>query len=193
MVFCLANLPCRYKRQRAECEKAPTSCEMGGFTRLLHTGKPDDLILEIPTFITNLMPSSIVEHADYAPLDRPYAFAQWLKAAPIKEKYVMMSDPDHLILKPLPNLILHHKEQGPVSYLYSYMDMTDDKLRPVIARHLGMREGDLTEEVSKRIPPTGPSPSFMSWEQLEKVVPLWQDLTVSIYKDPEAREVREFI
>lgn len=37
-----------YKKQRALCHMQPV-CDMGGFTRLLHTGEADDLMEEIPT------------------------------------------------------------------------------------------------------------------------------------------------
>lgn len=35
---------------------------MGGFTRLLHSGKADDLMDEIPTVVVDPLPSSLVEH-----------------------------------------------------------------------------------------------------------------------------------
>jgi hypothetical protein len=36
---------------------------MGGFTRLLHSGKPDDLMDEIPTVVVDPLPASMVEHS----------------------------------------------------------------------------------------------------------------------------------
>lgn len=38
-------------------------------------------------------------------LNRPYAFLQWINQARIPEKYVLMSEPDHIWLKPMPNLM----------------------------------------------------------------------------------------
>ena len=38
-------------------------------------------------------------------LNRPYAFLQWVTQATIPEKYVLMSEPDHIWLKPMPNLM----------------------------------------------------------------------------------------
>lgn len=40
---------------KAQCE-AVGQCDMGGFTRLLHSGAPDDLMDEIPTFVANPLP-----------------------------------------------------------------------------------------------------------------------------------------
>lgn len=38
-------------------------------------------------------------------LNRPYAFVQWTKKAKIPEKYVLMAEPDHVFLRPLPNFM----------------------------------------------------------------------------------------
>ena len=41
----------------------------------------------------------------YVVLNRPYAFVQWVKQAKIPERYVLMSEPDHIFLRPLPNFM----------------------------------------------------------------------------------------
>ena len=51
---------------------------MGGFTRLLHSGQPDDLMHEVPTFVAAPLPESVVAHEWYPVLNRPWAFAQWV-------------------------------------------------------------------------------------------------------------------
>ena len=38
-------------------------CEMGGWTRLLHSGEADDLMDELPTFLADPLPESVVPHA----------------------------------------------------------------------------------------------------------------------------------
>jgi len=40
---------------KAQCEAAG-QCDMGGFTRLLHSGHPDELMDEIPSFVANPLP-----------------------------------------------------------------------------------------------------------------------------------------
>lgn len=37
-------------------------CDMGGWTRLLHSGEEDDLMDEIPTFVADPLPESVVAH-----------------------------------------------------------------------------------------------------------------------------------
>ena len=49
-----------YLRVRAECQAQHGSdCQMGGFTRVLHSGQPDDLMGEIPTHVVQPL-----EHSD---------------------------------------------------------------------------------------------------------------------------------
>ncbi len=93
-----------YKKIKAQCE-AKGKCQMGGFTRLLHSGKADDLMDEIPSYVVNPLPPDKQDHKGYVVLNRPYAFAQWTQQVTIKEKYVIMSEPDHVWLKPMPNLM----------------------------------------------------------------------------------------
>ena len=106
----------RYKKQKHQCE-LDGDCEMGGFTRLLHSGKADDLMDEIPTMVVDPLPSDTVEHSWYVVLNRPYAFVQWIKKAQIPEKYVLMAEPDHVMIRPIPNYMTSERpgvlERGP--------------------------------------------------------------------------------
>ncbi len=38
-------------------------------------------------------------------LNRPYAFVQWVKTTQIPEKYVLMAEPDHVFIRPMPNFM----------------------------------------------------------------------------------------
>lgn len=112
----LPCLFCRYLRRKAECEQLQgDACEIGGFTRVLQSGKQDDLVGEVPTFIAKPYP----EEHDYPPLERPYAIQQWLEEADIPEQYVFLADPDHIFLRPIPNLI--GSDMRPVGYRFWYM------------------------------------------------------------------------
>lgn len=93
---------------------------MGGFTRLLHSGQPDDLMDEIPTFVAEPLPNSVVKHDSYPVLNRPYAFLQWIKAVNITEDYILMSEPDHIFLRPIPNLM--RKDTWPAAYPFFYIE-----------------------------------------------------------------------
>lgn len=118
------QLPCaayRYLKRKAECEQQlGTACEMGGFTRLLHSGEPDDLMDEVPTFVAQPLPNSVVEHESYPVLNRPYAFLQWIRATNITEDFILMSEPDHIFLRPIPNLM--RKDEWPAAYPFFYIE-----------------------------------------------------------------------
>ena len=45
------------KQQRACREQYGINCQMGGFTRLLHSGSDDELSEEIPTYVVSPLPS----------------------------------------------------------------------------------------------------------------------------------------
>ena len=78
---------------------------MGGFTRLLHSGQPDDLMDEIPTVVVDPLPAEMEELMNgYVVLNRPYGILQWVRKYldTIPEKYVLMSEPDHLFVRPPP-------------------------------------------------------------------------------------------
>ena len=175
-----------FKKIKKQCEAAG-QCNMGGFTRLLHTGQADDLMNEIPTFVAQPLPAEHPDHGwvvcarrgvwvgecgtdwcgwgrgglgswqslcggigrkwrarlqplpatsiaftpyrppnsppsspppppppprRYIVLNRPYALMQWVTKATIPEKYVLMSEPDHVWLKPMPNLMKGSRPGG---------------------------------------------------------------------------------
>ncbi|KAL0397640.1 UNVERIFIED_CONTAM: Hydroxyproline O-arabinosyltransferase RDN2 [Sesamum calycinum] len=50
--------------------------EMGKFTRILHSGNPDNLMDEIPTVVVDPLPEGL--DRGYVVLNRPWAFVQWL-------------------------------------------------------------------------------------------------------------------
>ncbi|KAM3287600.1 hypothetical protein P3S67_021030 [Capsicum chacoense] len=72
--------------------------EMGKFTRILHSGSPDNLMDEIPTFVVDPLPDGL--DRGYIVLNRPWAFVQWLEKATIEEEYILMAEPDHNFCEP---------------------------------------------------------------------------------------------
>lgn len=63
---------CRYKRQRDLCHSMGV-CDMGGFTRILHSGEADDLMDEVPTVVVDKLPESALKNSSYVVLNRPCA------------------------------------------------------------------------------------------------------------------------
>ncbi|KAG2242800.1 hypothetical protein Bca52824_095356 [Brassica carinata] len=148
-----------YWFKKAKASAGPGS-EMGGFTRILHNGKPDKYMDEIPTFVAQPLPSGMDQ--GYVVLNRPWAFVQWLQQTDIKEDYVLMSEPDHIIVKPIPNLA---KDGFGAAFPF----FTSNRRRPVT-----------------NIDPIGNSPVIVGKEALKKIAPTWMNVSLAMKKDPEA-------
>lgn len=148
--------------------------DMGGFTRVLHSGKPDNLMDEIPTFVVDPLPRGLDQ--GYIVLNRPWAFVQWLKQAHIEEEYILMAEPDHIIVKPIPNLATKHL---PAAFPFFYI--TPEKYEDVIRKFFPKDKGPVTN-----VDPIGNSPVIISKASLEKIAPTWLNVSLAMKKDPEA-------
>ncbi|KAK9831741.1 hypothetical protein WJX74_007749 [Apatococcus lobatus] len=169
----------QYKRVKAVCEAAG-KCEMGGFTRLLHEGKADELMREIPTFVADPLPADQAPDDGFVVLNRPYAFLQWVQQTTIPERYVLMSEPDHLWIKPLSNIMLGER---PIAFPFFYIEPWKDEFMPVTTKHLG----PLSKRQAEEIAPIGNAPTLLSWRDLKKVCPQWLNTSLAIYNDKESR------
>lgn len=76
-----------FLRQRTACHEQGV-CDMGGFTRLLHSGEADDLLDEIPSVVVDHLPASVLKASSYVVLNRPFAFMEWLQKVSIPERCV---------------------------------------------------------------------------------------------------------
>ena len=167
-----------YKKIKKQCEKEG-HCDMGEFTRLLHSGKPDDLMDEIPTFVAKELPPKHPHHG-YIVLNRPYAFLQWMKKATIKEKYILMGEPDHLWLKPMPNLM---DGENPAAFPFFYIEPTSPKFIHITEKFVGKID---TPEQKARLFPIGSSPTLLSVKDMKKIAPIWYNVSLAVHNDDEA-------
>ncbi|KAG5244413.1 hydroxyproline O-arabinosyltransferase [Salix suchowensis] len=147
--------------------------EMGGFTRILHSGKPDKFMEEIPTFIAQPLPSGMDQ--GYIVLNRPWAFVQWLQKANIKEDYILMAEPDHIIVKPIPNL-----SKGGLGAAFPFFYIEPRKYESVLRKYFPEDKGPITT-----INPIGNSPVIVGKESLKKIAPTWMNISLAMKKDPE--------
>lgn len=65
-------------------------------------------------------------------LNRPYALLQWIEKADIPERYILMSEPDHLFLRPLPNLA--PGLSVPAAFPFFYIEPHKEEYLPLAAR-----------------------------------------------------------
>ncbi|OIW03100.1 hypothetical protein TanjilG_07252 [Lupinus angustifolius] len=157
-------------------DDADAESGMGGFTRILHSGKPDQFMDEIPTFVADPLPSGMDQ--GYVVLNRPWAFVQWLQQADIKEDYILMSEPDHIIVKPIPNLAT--KEHG-AAFPFFYIE--PKKYENVLRKYFSEDKGPITN-----IDPIGNSPVIVSKESLKRIAPTWMNVSLAMKKDPKTDE-----
>ncbi|ONK63595.1 uncharacterized protein A4U43_C07F16880 [Asparagus officinalis] len=147
--------------------------DMGGFTRVLHSGNPDNLIDEIPTFVVNPLPSGM--DRGYIVLNRPWAFVQWLERAHIEEDYILMAEPDHIFVNPLPNLA---RGSYPAAFPFFYIKPTDNE--KIIRKFYPEENGPVTN-----VDPIGNSPVIIQKSQLQKIAPTWMNVSLKMKDDPE--------
>eukprot|EP00271_Cylindrocystis_brebissonii_P019379 TRINITY_DN586_c0_g1_i2.p1 TRINITY_DN586_c0_g1~~TRINITY_DN586_c0_g1_i2.p1 ORF type:complete len:251 (+),score=30.24 TRINITY_DN586_c0_g1_i2:353-1105(+) len=102
----------------------PGGEDMGGYTRILHSGQEDNLVDEIPTWVAQPLPPGVDK--GYVVLNRPWAFVQWLQQVQIEEQYILMAEPDHIFVKPLPNLA---QKLSPVAFPFFYINAKNNEGR----------------------------------------------------------------
>ena len=73
---------------------------------------------------------------------------QWLQGAAITEKYVFMSEPDHIWLKPMPNLMVGHR---PASFPFFYIEPSKTEFLPITQKFTG----PLSRKQAEQIAPVG--------------------------------------
>lgn len=150
------------------------NCEMGGFTRILHSGKADKFMDEIPTFVAQPLPPGTDQ--GYIVLNRPWAFVQWLQQADIKEDYILMSEPDHVIVKPIPNL-----SRDGLGAAFPFFYIEPKKYESILRKFFPEDKGPITN-----IDPIGNSPVIVGKESLKKIAPTWMNVSLAMKKDREA-------
>ncbi|XP_047969002.1 hydroxyproline O-arabinosyltransferase 1-like [Salvia hispanica] len=150
------------------------SSDMGGFTRVLHSGKPDRFMDEIPTFVAQPLPDGVDQ--GYIVLNRPWAFVQWLQQANIEEDYIFMSEPDHLLVKPIPNL-----SRDGLAAAFPFFYIEPKKFEKILRKFFPEDRGPITN-----IDPIGNSPVILRKDALKRIAPTWMNVSLAMKKDPEA-------
>jgi len=156
-----------------EARRAPGGGEMGGFTRILHSGKPDEFVDEIPTFVADPLAEG---DQGYIVLNRPWAFVQWIQKAYIKEEYILMAEPDHIIVKPIPNL---SRDGRAAAFPFFYIE--PEKNEKVLRKFFPEDKGPIT-----KIDPIGNSPVIIEKGSLARIAPTWMNISIAMKKDPDA-------
>jgi len=172
-----------YVKQRAACrQRFGAACQMGGFTRILHSGARDDLATEIPTFVAAPLAAAGQSDDGYVVLNRPWAVAQWVRGVRVRERFVLMAEPDHLWLAPLPNPC--PADGRPAAFPFFYIEPSKAEYRPLVERAAGRR---LTLAEVESIPPIGSAPTVMATDALARLAPVWMNVSRAMFDDPPTR------
>ncbi|KAA8550153.1 hypothetical protein F0562_001831 [Nyssa sinensis] len=147
--------------------------DIGGFTRVLHSGSPDNLMEEIPTFVVDPLPDGL--DRGYIVLNRPWAFVQWLEKATIEEEYILMAEPDHIFVNPLPNLA---RGDYPAGFPFFYIKPAENE--KIIRKYYPEEKGPVTN-----VDPIGNSPVIIKKSLLEKIAPTWMNISLGMKHDQE--------
>mmetsp|Transcript_23437 Transcript_23437/g.76276 ORF Transcript_23437/g.76276 Transcript_23437/m.76276 type:complete len:519 (+) Transcript_23437:33-1589(+) len=158
-----------YKKRLAE---DTVHGQMGAFTRVLHD-KPDHLMDEIPTCVVDRLKNEM----GFVVLSRPQAFVQFLERCTVEEDYILMAEPDHLMLAPLPNLMVGNRA---AAFPFFYIVPKD---HPALIRKY---TGPISDDELAAMDPIGNSPVFIGKEDLRRVAPIWANVTVRMKQDKEA-------
>ena len=146
----------------------------GGFTRVLHSERADNLMDEIPSVVVDPLPKGVDE--GYVVLNRPYAIKQWLEKYNFAEEYVFMTEPDHLYLRPIPLLA---QPKLAAAFPFFYINPKDPKFSPIVQK-FNKVNADL-----KDFAPIGNSPVMIHKDELKKVCTVWDTLAIKMKQDPE--------
>eukprot|EP00798_Chlamydomonas_sp_ICE-L_P030518 gene30518-35546_t len=147
------------------------------------TGASDDLMDELPTMVVDPLPKSMVENNWYVVLNRPYAFVQWAEKAKIPERFVLMAEPDHIMLRPLPNFMSGNR---PASFPFFYIEPAKPEYKHIVEKFTGPMTSKQLEEIA----PIGNSPTYLALEDMKRVMPVWLNVSIAIFKDKDASKVR---
>ncbi|CAL0315845.1 unnamed protein product [Lupinus luteus] len=164
---------CRIMHYWYKKAKDMPGSDMGKFTRILHSGSADQLMNEIPTFVVDPLPDGM--DSGYIVLNRPWAFVQWLEKADIEEEYILMAEPDHIFVNPLPNLA---SKTQPAAFPFFYIK--PDENEKIIRKFYPEENGPVTN-----IDPIGNSPVIIQKSLMEEIAPTWVNISLRMKYDKE--------
>ena len=109
-------------------------------------------------------------------LNRPHSVVRGLDRLDIPEKYVLIAETDHILLKPLPNLVGANEA---LAYPFHYMaPARTPKTAAIVARYAGAHAAAVQQ--------IGPSPAIVHVGALRRVARDWLETSFALKRDPEA-------
>lgn len=173
-----------YKKHAA----APGSI-LKAFTRILHRGKDDELMMEVPTMRFDPNQAKCDSWCDYPVADRSLAIAQWSRTTDSTRcSHVMMVETDYIYVRsPSPSILLPPGRA--TAFRYAYISPRQRDMERVYWEYLAEHpEAKETAEKEFNLPPTGNAPTCLSVRDLRAVAPLWAEFVARTETPEETRK-----
>ena len=161
------------------------------FTRVLHRGKDDELMFEVPTMRFDPNQAKCDHWCDYPVADRSLAMAQWSKTTDANRcSHVMMVETDYVYVKSPPASILTPRGKA-VGFEYTYIGPKQPDMLRVLNEYLTTVPFEQTpalhpsRSADVSLPRTGNAPSCLTSDDLRIVAPLWAEF-VALTETPES-------
>lgn len=155
---------------------------MGGFTRILHSGKEDEWMHELPTVVMKPLSKKLEQIAQgFVLLNRPHAVKQWVEKCmhKIPEHFVLLAEPDHLFIRAPPLWATYTRMS---TFPFSYMNPKHEKNAKIIQKY------NPKGFPLRLFRPIGPSPLMISKKQLGIIAEPWFNISFSLSQDIEANQ-----
>ena len=165
---------------------------MKAFTRILHRGKDDELMMEVPTMRFDPNQGKCDTWCDYPVADRSLAIAPWSITTDANRcSLVMMVETDYIYVKsPSPHILMPPGKA--IGFEYSYIYPQDLNMKRVYEEYMREHADELGRSEWKRekfaLPRTGNAPSCLNVEDLRRVAPLWAEFVARTEKPEEVRK-----
>ena len=151
------------------------------FTRILHKGKDDELMKEIPTMRFEPIQTHCDTWCDYPVADRSDAIARWSQTADSETcSHIIMLETDHVIVKSPPESILLPPGKA-YGFEFTYINVN----HPTMRSHFKEEYGDRSKPP---IPRTGNSPTVITATDLRKVAPKWAEYVERTEKPDDVKK-----
>lgn len=148
---------------------------MKAFTRVLHRGKDDELMMEIPTMRFEPNQGQCDTWCDYPVADRSLAIAQWSKTTDsMRCSHVMMVETDYIYIKTAPPSVLLPPGQA-VGFKYGYISPYESNMKGVLESYYADNPDVEKPPGPFKLPQTGNAPSCLNVGDLRRVAPLWAE------------------
>lgn len=164
------------------------------FTRVLHRGRDDELMFEVPTMRFDPNQAKCDNWCDYPVADRSLAIAQWSKTTDANRcSHVMMVETDYVYVKSPPASILKPRGEA-VGFEYSYIGPKEPNMLRVLREYLNevpheqVPSHHPARSASVALPRTGNAPSCLAAEDLRVVAPLWAEFVRRTETPEETRK-----